>query len=184
MISSQVTMVDEKELIKRVKVNKMAFLEIYDTYFLKIYNYIFYRTFNQTDAEELTSQTFLAALENINRYEYRNIPLAVWLYKIASNAVKDFYRKKGSAVEVQETNSLADEGLSPEMVFLQKQEQEELLQQMRALPLLQGQALVLRYLQELSYKEISVIMDKTEGSVKQLLHRGLSNLRERMVDHE
>lgn len=185
MMASQVMAVDEQELIIRVKANKEAFLEIYDNHFQRIYNYVFYRTFNQTDAEELTSQIFLSALERIDRYEYRNIPIIVWLYKIASNAVIDFYRKKGQTVGWEETSSnLKDEEPSPEIVYMKKAEKEQLLEYLRQLPLMQQQAVVLRYLHSFSYKEISEIMDKTEGSIKQLLHRGLNNLRERMVNHE
>lgn len=184
MILFQSVAVDEKELLKRVKTNKTAFLEIYDTYFLKIYNYVFYRTFNQADAEELTSQTFLSALENIDRYEYRNVSLGAWLFKIASNAINDLYRKRGVTVDWEETENLRASEPSPELALLLKAEKEQLMQELQALPVLQEQALVLRYLHDLSYKEISEIMDKTEGSVKQLLHRGLGNLRERMVHHE
>ncbi len=184
MSAFQAAAVDEKELLKKIKGNKTAFLEIYDTYFLKIYNYIFYRTFNQADAEELTSQTFLSALENIERYEYRNIPLGVWLIKIASNAISDLYRKRGVTVDWEDPEKYESHEPSPETAVLLKVEKEQLLEELQALPAMQEQALVLRYLQDLSYKEISEIMDKTEGSVKQLLHRGLGNLRERMVDHE
>ncbi|HHZ16847.1 MAG TPA: RNA polymerase sigma factor [Clostridia bacterium] len=184
MISFGTTAVDGRELVERIKRDKAAFLELYDTYFLKVYNYVFYRTFNQADAEELTSQTFLSALEHIDRYEYRNIPVGVWLFKIASNAVNDLYRKKGLTADWLETDSLRDENPLPETVVLLRVEKERLRKELQALPALQGQALILRYLYELSYQEISEIMDKSEGSVKQLLHRGLRNLRKRMVDHE
>ncbi|MDD4146063.1 MAG: RNA polymerase sigma factor [Clostridia bacterium] len=186
MKSNQTAVVDEQELLQRVKVDKQAFLAIYDHHFSQIYNYIFYRTFNQADAEELTSQTFLAALENIDRYEYRNIPILVWLYKIAAHVVVDFYRRQGTTMECewQETDSLQNNEFSPETAYLHNSEKEQLLRQLQMLPLLQQQALVLRYRHDLSYKEIAEIMEKTEGAIKQLLHRGLKNLRERMVDHE
>lgn len=170
----------EKDLIERVKINKEGFLEIYDDNFQRIYNYAYYRTMNQSEAEEITSQTFLAALEKIHSFEYRNIPVAVWLYKIASNALTDHYRKKGKIVEL--TGDYPSEDCNePEQVVIGRSEKEQLVQQLNNLPPLQQQALVLRYIQDLSYKEIAQIMDKTEGSVKQLLHRGLTCLRERMV---
>jgi RNA polymerase sigma-70 factor (ECF subfamily) len=186
MKSNQTAAVDEQELLQRIKLDKQAFLVVYDRHFLQIYNYIFYRTYNQADAEELTSQAFLAALENIDHYEYRNIPIVVWLYKIAANVVVDFYRQKGQAVECewQETDSLPANESSPEAVYLHKAEKKQLFQQLQTLPLSQQEALILRYRHDLSYKEISEIMEKTEGAIKQLLHRGLKNLRERMVDHE
>ena len=122
MKSNQTAAVDEQELLQRIKLDKQAFLVVYDRHFLQIYNYIFYRTFNQADAEELTSQTFLAALENIDCYEYRNIPILVWLYKIAAHVVVDFYRRQGAVVECewQETDSLPANESSPEAVYLHK----------------------------------------------------------------
>lgn len=174
----------EKDLVERVKVNKDAFLEIYDAHFQRIYNYAYYRTMDQNEAEEITSQTFLAALENIQRYEYRSIPVAVWLYKIASNTIADLYRKKGKTVELTGDHASGDSSCEPEQVILSRSEKEQLIQQLKTLPPLQQQAVVLRYIQNLSYKEIADVMDKTEGAVKQLLHRGLTGLRERMVRYE
>jgi len=175
---------EEQELLRRIKLDKQSFLVLYNQHFTKIYNYVFYRTFNQADAEELTSQTFLSALENIERFEYRNIPLAVWLYKIAANVVADYYRRKGDTVEWEEAENGQVNALSPETVCLHNSEKEQLFQLLQTLPQMQQQALILRYRQELSYQEISEVMEKTEGSIKQLLHRGLKNLRERMAGHE
>lgn len=176
----------EKDLIERAKVNKQAFLEIYDAHFQKIYDYAYYRTMSRVEAEEITSQTFLAAIESIQRYEYRNIPVAVWLYKIASNAISDLYRKKGRTVELElnEHQIPADALYEPEKIAVENSEKKQLLESIRALPLLQQQAIILRYIQNLPYKDIAEILEKSEGAVKQLLHRGLTSLRERMVHHE
>ena len=184
MRTDQTLAVNEEELLRRIKADKQAFLVLYDQHFTRIYNYIFYRTFNQADAEELASQTFLSALENIERYEYRNIPLVVWLYKIAANVVADFYRRKGITEEWKETDNGQVNELSPETACLYNSEKEQLFYQLQTLPQMQQQALILRYQHDLSYKEISEVMEKSEGAVKQLLHRGLNNLRERMTEHE
>lgn len=180
-VNSSILATEEKDLIERVKSNKDAFLEIYDAHFQRIYNYAYYRTMNHDDAEEITSQTFLAALEKIQSFEYRNIPVAVWLYRIASNALADLYRKKGRIAELGDDYTWVDNDSGPEHVVLGWSEKEQLMEQLNHLPPLQQQALTLRYIQNLSYKEIAQVMDKTEGAVKQLLHRGLTCLRERMV---
>lgn len=184
MRTEQTVAVNDEELLRKIKADKQVFLEVYDRYFTRIYNYIYYRTFNQADAEELTSQTFLAALENIDRFEYRNIPLVVWLYKIAANVVVDFYRHKGETVVWEETDNNQANELSPETACLHNSEKEQLFYQLKTLPQMQQQALILRYHHDLSYKEISEVMEKSEGAVKQLLYRGLNNLRERMAEHE
>ena len=175
---------EEKDLIARAKVDRQAFLEIYDAYFQKIYDYAYYRTLSQVEAEEITSQTFLAALENIQRIEYRNVPIIVWLYKIASNALTDMFRKQGRTVQLQEEQVMTVTYNEPETIALGNSEREQLLECIHALPPLQQQAIILRYIQNLSYKEIAGILEKSEGAVKQLLHRGLMTLRERMVQHE
>lgn len=184
MRTDQIVAVNEEELLRRIKLDRQTFLVLYDQHFTRIYNYIFYRTFNQADAEELTSQTFLSALENIERYEYRNIPIVVWLYKIAANVVVDFYRRKGETIMWEETDNLQVNELSPETTCLHNSEKEQLFYHLQTLPQMQQQALILRYHHDLSYKQISEVMEKSEGAIKQLLHRGLNNLRERMVDHE
>jgi len=174
----------EKELIDKAKSDKKAFLQIYDLHFKRIYDYAYFRTMNQSEAEEITSKTFLSALENIKKYEYRNIPIAVWLYRIASNALADLYRKKGKTIELTEQH-MEDENMpTPESIYLNKSEKEQLMLCLANLPRMQQQAIILRYIQNLSHKEISQIMDKTEGSVKQLLYRGLAALRERMVRND
>lgn len=184
MKTEETAAVKEEELLQRIKADKQVFLELYDQHFTRIYNYIYYRTFNQADAEELTSQTFLAALENIDRFEYRNIPLVVWLYKIAANIVADFYRRKGITEELQVIERQETCEISAENAYLHNSEKEQLFYQLQTLPLSQQQALILRYQHGFTYKEISEIMDKSEGAIKQLLHRGLKNLRERMTVHE
>lgn len=176
--------VAEKELIERAKADREAFFSIYDSYFKKIYNYAYYRTMNQSEAEEITSQTFLLALEGIENYEYRGVPLGVWLYRIASNVLVDLYRKKNKTLILEERELEAAGEEQPEAILVGKDEKRELAQLLKKLPPLQQQAVILRYIQELSYKEISEVMEKSEGAVKQLLHRGLTTLRERMVHHE
>lgn len=176
--------VAEKELIEKAKVDKEAFMQIYDSYFRKIYNYAYYRTMDQSEAEEITSQTFLLALESIGKFEYRGVPLGVWLYRIASNVLVDLFRKKNKTLVLDDNEFEAAIEGQPETILVSKDEKSELAQLLKKLPPPQQQAVILRYIQELSYKEISEIMDKSEGAVKQLLHRGLTTLRERMVRYE
>lgn len=175
----------EKELIERAKNNdKKAFLKIYDKYFQKIYDYAYYRTMNITEAEEITSQTFLKAIENIKSFEYRNISISVWLYKIASNTIIDLYRKNKDTVVYNELQHRDDVEKSPEYIIEKKAEHKKLIDYIKVLPSNQQQAVILRYIQGMSYKDIAAVMGKTEGAVKQLLHRALTSLRERMMKDE
>ena len=71
-----------------------AFGALYEKYIDQIYNYIYYRTSNGKDAEDLCSRVFIRALHHIERYEDRGYPFSAWLYRIAHNLVVNWYRDK------------------------------------------------------------------------------------------
>jgi RNA polymerase sigma factor (sigma-70 family) len=78
---------NEAALIRRAKEDPEAFGVLYERYVDKIYNYIYYRTGNVHDAEDLTSRVFFRALRNLERYEDQGVPFSAWLYRIAHNLV-------------------------------------------------------------------------------------------------
>ena len=80
----------EEKLVERAKENPEAFSVLYERYVDQIYQYIFYRTGNRYDAEDLTAKTFYRALANLKRYRYRGLPFSAWLYRIAHNHVVDY----------------------------------------------------------------------------------------------
>src|SRR6476620_11959770 len=83
----------EYTILERSKKNPGAFGELYEKYFDRIFNFIYRQTDDEALTADLCSQTFLNALKNLERYQFRGVPFSAWLYKIASNEVNKHYRK-------------------------------------------------------------------------------------------
>ncbi len=167
----------EYEAIDRAKKNPAAFGVLYEKYFDRIFNFIY----TQTDDEELTadlcSQTFLIALGNVHKYEFRGVPVSAWFYKIASNEVNRYYRKSKS----RKVYSL-DEVHLRELFDKQEEEYSEdilarLIEYMRDLPGEMLEVLQLRFFEEKDFKEIAFILDISESSAKMRTYRALDQLR-------
>src|SRR5690349_3970444 len=83
------------DLTKDPKISKDAFGELYERYLAKIYNYVYYRTGNHHDAEDLTARVFFRAMGHIDSYTDRGVPFQAWLYRIAHNLVANWHRDRG-----------------------------------------------------------------------------------------
>jgi len=142
-----------------------AFGELYDRYVSRIYNYIYYRTGNLHDAEDLTARVFYRAMRHIGNYQDRGLPLSAWLYRIAHNLVANWI-------------VLKQKGLHPEAALEKNEEQTELLSVLRRLPPERQQLIVLKFVEHLPNAEIGRIMGRTEGAIKSLYHRTLICLRD------
>src|SRR5690349_3616941 len=83
----------EYEILKRSRKDPQAFSELYEKYFDRIFNFIYRQADDEDLAADLCSQTFLTAIKNLEKYEFRGVPFSAWLYKVASNEVNKHYRK-------------------------------------------------------------------------------------------
>jgi RNA polymerase sigma-70 factor (ECF subfamily) len=173
--------VDEQALIAAAKSNPQAFGAIYDLYFDRIYAYAYNHTGQHADAEDVTAQAFKQAFENLNRFEWRGVPFGAWLYRITGNIITGQLRKSRPTAPFEEALETPGGQPTPEELFLTGERNNELLDRVRRLPDFQRQAIMLRFGQNLSYAEIADSIGRTEGAVKQLIHRGLSTLRQTMV---
>jgi RNA polymerase sigma-70 factor (ECF subfamily) len=160
--------------------NQEAFGALYERYVDRIYNYIYYRTGNQFDAEDLTARVFFRAMRHIENYTDRGLPISAWLYRIAHNLVANWHRDNSRRKEVplDEILLVRPDGEHPEWALLQSEEQERLLRVIRHLPPERQQLLILKFVQHLSNAEIGEVMGRTEGAVKSLYHRTLLSLRD------
>ena len=95
---------EDQTLVAAAKKNRDAFAIIYDKYFERIYLFIFKRVCDEDIAGDICQETMLKVMFNIDKYEDRGLPFSAWLYRIASNEVNLFFRKKKKnvVVEVQE----------------------------------------------------------------------------------
>lgn len=170
----------EEELLARASQgDREAFGILYETYVERIFNYIYYRTGNTHDAEDLTARVFYRALNHIHRYDYRGLPFSAWLYRIAHNLVANWHRdhKRHPEIPLSEAPDLHHKGDAPETNLIRNQESEELLKLIRRLPPERQHLLILKFVENLSNAEIAQIMDRSEGAIKSLYHRTLLALR-------
>ncbi|MDE2749755.1 MAG: sigma-70 family RNA polymerase sigma factor [Chloroflexota bacterium] len=173
---------DDRELVALAKEDMDAFGELYERYLQKIYSYVFYRTGNAHDAEDLTAKVFFRALSHIATYVEKGVPFQAWLYRIAHNLVANWHRDQGRrkiiALDEYVVHSLKSE--APDRVTEEREEQNQLLQAVRRLPEDRQQLLLLKFVEQMSNAEIGAIMGRTEGAIKSLYHRTLLALREEM----
>jgi RNA polymerase sigma-70 factor (ECF subfamily) len=174
---------EDNDLVDLAKMDdKEAFGELYERYVEKIYNYVYYRTGNVHDAEDLTARVFFRAMGHINTYTDRGVPFQAWLYRIAHNLVANWHRDHGRRKIIPLDDYVAGSLSSeiPERQAEEKQEREALLQAIRRLPEDRQQLLTLKFVEHLSNAEIGAIMERTEGAIKSLYHRTLLALREEL----
>jgi len=173
---------DDIELNLAVQGDGEAFGLLYERYVGRIYNYIYYRTGNVHDAEDLTERVFIRALKHIRRYNNRGLPFTAWLYRIAHNLVANWHRDNSRRKEIPLDDGLLPiyHGDFPEHELLQSEERENLMILVRGLPQDRQQLLILKFVDHLSNAEIGSIMGRSEGAIKSLYHRTLLTIREEM----
>ena len=168
---------DEVALVEQAKTDPEAFGLLYEQYVDRIYNYVYYRTGNRHDAEDLTAKVFYQALNHIPRYVQRGAPFSSWLYRIAHNVVIDYYRT-GKEEEPLDAAAftLADESLRPEELLTQKAEVSRLRKAIAQLSEKNQELILLRFVEGLSHAQVAQILGKSEGSCRVMQHRALSAL--------
>ena len=174
--------IDEAALIERAKEDSEAFGQLYELYVKRIYNYVYYRTGNVEDAEDLTARIFVRALKHIGRYENKGVPFSAWLYRIAHNLVANFHRDRSrrKIISIEDIIHWRVSDDSPEFATQLMQDKEMLLASIRRLPADRQELLVLKFVDRLSNAEIGTIMGRSEGAIKSLYHRTLLTLREEL----
>jgi RNA polymerase sigma-70 factor, ECF subfamily len=160
---------DEQTLIEAAQADPARFLELYDRYFHRVWAYVIRRATNRSEAEDVTSEVFRRALEKLGDYEWRGIPFAAWLLRIAANALAQRWETAGR-VSFDPPPDMAgpDDELERRAILFQMVER---------LPDVQRRVIELRYVEEKSLHEMAAELGKTEGAVKQLQRRALENLR-------
>lgn len=173
----------EKDVVSRaIKGDGEAFAQLYRDYFDKIYRYVYLRCGNRAEAEDLTQEVFVKALEAIGSYRWRNLPFASWLFRIAHNHVIDQLRKQGKVerVELEDNIVVADEP-NPALVAEERFEVEELRDKIKKLSPAQREVISLRFGAGLSTAEVSEALGKNTGTVKALQYNGIVALRKLML---
>lgn len=167
---------DERLLVEAAQKDPTRFAELYEINFERVYAFIARRVGDRDAAEDLTSEVFHKALTNLRRFQWRGVPFAAWLLRIASNAIKDRAQRVGREMAVDdppEPIELANAEVSLEEV----EHRARLFRLVDHLPLDQRRVIAMRFAEENSIREIARALGRTEGAVKQLQFRALQNLR-------
>ena len=175
----------DSALIARAKEDPEAFGLLYERYVGHIYSYIYYRTGNHQDAEDLTARTFYRALKHVSRYVDRGAPFSAYLYRIAHNAVANWHRDNSRRqVTSLDEMVVAFKQEGPGTLVEEREQQEFLLQAIRQLPPERQQLLILKFVEQMRNAEIAGVMGRTEGAIKSLYHRTLVALRQELANVE
>ena len=179
--------INERSLLLKIKnKDRQAFIDAYDLYVSQIYRFVYFKVGNREEAEDLTSSVFLktwAYLQENNIINEKT--LKALLYKIARNLIIDHYRKINRRDTVSLNNCISDKNFVDEKQNLIKQSEItfDLTVVETKLPELKDEyreVIILRFINELSIKEITGILNKTSGNVRILIHRALKALKELM----
>ena len=169
---------DEAKLARQAVTDIDAFAELYRRHLDRVYRYHVAHTGNWKDAEDLTSQTFIAALEGIRSFRGAG-PFAAWLMGIASRKRLLFFRGKKPDVPLDEASHFPSSDPPTDKAAQQRLQLASVARALRKISPERAEALILTYFGGLSHAETGRVLNKTEAAVKMLVSRGLQDLRER-----
>lgn len=173
------TIEDDRALVQAARADLRAFNGLYERHVTRVYRYLLVRVGNVADAEDLTSQTFLVAMENLDKYRGER-PFLAWLFGIARHKVADKYRKQKPVTMLEAAGDLVDTQEAPDLIVSQKLQIEAVAQKLQTLSPDRAEVISLRLFGGLDIPEIARLMQKQEPAVRMLLHRGLQDLQARL----
>ncbi|MCA9923463.1 MAG: RNA polymerase sigma factor [Anaerolineales bacterium] len=172
---------EDEQLVQQTRQTPSQFAHLYDRHVTSVYRYLLAKVGNIQDAEDLTSQTFLEAFENLHRYRGTG-DFRAWLFRIARNKSIDHYRKHRRVVSLLEDDDFVDADMtSPDTAAEQSLALASVMQHLRTLSPDRAEVVSLRLFAELEVKEIAGTLNKPETAVRMLLHRGIRDLQNRIA---
>jgi RNA polymerase sigma-70 factor, ECF subfamily len=173
--------VEERLLVEAAQSDPTNFDALYELHFERVYAFVASRVRERATAEDVTSEVFHKALANLQSYEWRGVPFAAWLLRIASNAIVD--QAKRAAREFPAPNDPPEPATDLNLQASELRAIEhraQLLRLVGQLPEVQRQVVYGRFVEQRSIREIAERLGKTPGAIKQLQLRAVQNLRARM----
>lgn len=172
--------VTDDELVQRAPSDSTAFAELYQRYLPRVYRYTLARLGDMHQAQDVTSQTFMAAFVRIGTLRGTGT-FSAWLLTIARHKVADVTRSRHRAEPLEAAAHVASREPSPEQIVVARLELEHVLRTLHALAPERAEALALRIFGELTCAETAAAMGKSEAAVKMLVHRAIHDLRDRLA---
>lgn len=173
---------EDQMLVSAARQNTEAAGRLFDKYYSEILGYMYHCTFDGTVAEDLTSNVFLAVFRHLGRFHWRQAPFRAWLYRIATNEVRMYWRrqKRIKIVSLQPDDKYAAEP-SAENSLEVAEEYRLLHKALLELQIKYRTVIILRYFESKTIAEICQITATKEGTVKAQLHRGRARLQDILV---
>jgi len=172
--------VDEGALVAAAKRDPRNFGPLYELYVDRIYRFAYRRVGTHHEAEDITAQTFQQALQALPAYEWRGLPFGAWLFRIAGNIINRRGRTSGREVAVEDVTVFSgyeETDDDPADLAWRSEQAGELAEKIGHLPPDQQRVLVLKFSHGMKNREIGDLMGRSEGAIKQLVHRALVSLR-------
>ena len=172
-------LLEENSFVEASKIDPAKFEHLYNKYHEQIFRYVYQRMDDKDIAFDVTSQVFMKALLNIHKYQFRGVPFASWLYRIAKSELYQSFKESNAkrtvnieTTHVYEIMSEIDEGDNEAL-------KAQLIKEIAALPEKDLQLIELRYFEKRSYREIGQIIGLTENNAKVRAYRVLRKLQKR-----
>ncbi|MBI5728350.1 MAG: sigma-70 family RNA polymerase sigma factor [Candidatus Magasanikbacteria bacterium] len=161
----------------RVHKDKDAFGKVYDRYVAQVYRFVFFKLNNKEEAEDVVSEVFLKTWQYMTAQPIEVKSIQHLLYRIARNQIVDVYRRRARRPEdnLEAAAELAS-AENIEQALAERQTLERTIQEIKKLKQEYQEVIFLRYVEELSIREIAMILGKNGPSVRVLLHRAIKKL--------
>jgi len=157
---------------------------LYESYFDRIYKYIYLRLGDPTEAKDISEHVFVKMIESIDSFKWQGSTFASWLYRIAHNEVVDTLRRNSRRPQVPlepVSDMIPSERDDPHRIAEQKDFNSDLRAAISDLTELQAQVILLKFGSDLSNAEVAAILDRTEGAIKALQYSALQNLQKKLL---
>ena len=166
-----------EELIKQAQAgDEAALARLYDNFYAPVYRYLYFRTRDRSETEDLAQETFLRFYRTLQKYQYRGTTPLAYLFRIARNCLIDAGRRKKSWIQFSELFGRSEE---PRENPAEQRENAEMVKSALAeLPEAEQEAVILRFVNDLPYSEIAQLTGRSEEAVRQAVSRALKRLRE------
>ena len=170
---------DERLLIQAAQSDPGRFADLYENNFNRVYAFVARRVKDREEAQDVTAEVFHEALKNLGGFQWRGVPFAAWLLRIAANALADRWQRAARSVEVPAEDAQIENGA--DIVDAAEVERRAMLFQLvDRLPKDQRLVVVRRFVDQKSIREIAHELGRSDGAVKQLQFRALETLRQQM----
>lgn len=171
---------DKETLEKAIKGESLAFGDLYDKYQPGVYRLIYLKVGHREEAEDLTHQVFLNAWKNIKNFEGQGIEFSSWLFRIARNKIIDYYRLKRTFEDIEDEDGELFIDPSQDLMDEKVEDRIDITKVTLALNKLkenQRDIIIMRFVEELSHKEMSQILGKSQSVIRVIQYRAIRKLK-------